>query len=127
MANELKVSGKILNILPMQSGTSHQGNGWKKQDVIIETDGDYPKKICVSFWNDKISDSFSVGQPLTAHINIESREYNGKWYTDVKAWKYDGMVQQEQSDNSQNQEQSYSAPEQNGNGGGAPPDDDLPF
>lgn len=126
MANELKVSGKILSILPMQSGQGQNGE-WKKQDVIIETEGQWPKKICVSFWNDKISDSFSVGQPLTAHINIESREYNGKWYTDVKAWKYDGMVQQEQSDNSQNQEQSYSAPEQNGNGGGAPPDDDLPF
>lgn len=126
MANELKVSGKILSILPIQSGQGQNGE-WKKQDVVIETEGQWPKKICVSFWNDKISDSFREGQPLTAHINIESREYNGKWYTDVKAWKYDGMVQQEQSDNSQNQEQSYSAPVDNGNGGGAPPFDDLPF
>jgi len=125
MANELKVSGKILSILPTQTGQGKNVD-WKKQDVVIETEGDYPKKICVSFWNDKVSDSFKVGQPLTAHINIESREYNGKWYTDVKVWKYDGMPQKEQSDNSQSQEQSYSAPVNNGNGGGAPPDD-LPF
>lgn len=54
----------------------------------METEGQYPKKVCVSIWGDKINESLlKAGAMLTISFDVESREYNGRWYTDVKAWK----------------------------------------
>ncbi len=90
----MEISGKVLSILPLQSGEGRNGQ-WKKQDFIVETDGTYPKKVCVSVWGDKI-DQFALneGETITASINLESREFNGKWYTDVKAWKVEKATTQ---------------------------------
>jgi hypothetical protein len=68
---------------------SHQKNGeWRKQDIIVETDGQYPKKVCISIWGDKINEGqLQIGNLLQIDFDIESREYNNKWYTDIKAWK----------------------------------------
>ena len=83
----MEISGKIIQILPEQSGESARGP-WRKQEYVLETDGQYPKKICFMAWGDKI-DEFAIRETetVTAAINLESREYNGRWYTDVKAWK----------------------------------------
>lgn len=71
----------------MQSGQGKNGT-WKKQEFILETPGQYPKKVCLSLWGEKVDETrLSVGEKITASINIESREYNGRWYTDVRAWK----------------------------------------
>ena len=54
----------------------------------METDGQYPKKVCVSIWGDKINENhLKNGIMLNISFDVESREYNGRWYTDVKAWK----------------------------------------
>jgi hypothetical protein len=83
----MQITGKLVQVLPLQSGEGKNGT-WKKQDVIIETGGNYPKKVCISFWGDKIDESkLQSGNELTIDFDIESREFNGKWYTDVKAWK----------------------------------------
>ncbi|MDA3890791.1 MAG: DUF3127 domain-containing protein [Salinivirgaceae bacterium] len=83
----MEITGKIIEILPAQTGSSSRGE-WKRQDFIIETQDQYPKKVCVENFNDKVDlGMFSVGATVTVSINIESREYNGKWYTGVKAWK----------------------------------------
>ena len=83
----MQLSAKLIQILPLQSGTGKNGQ-WKKQDMIVETDGQYPKKICISVWGDKINeDQLKVGNRLKIDFDVESREYNGRWYTDVKAWK----------------------------------------
>lgn len=61
---------------------------WKKQNIIVETDGQYPKKVCISIWGDKINPAqLQTGNRLTIEFDLESREFNGKWYTDAKAWK----------------------------------------
>ena len=84
---KMQLSAKLIQILPLQSGTGKNGE-WKKQDIIVETQEQYPKKICVSVWGDKIpSQPLIVGINLLIDIDIESREYNDRWYTDVKAWK----------------------------------------
>lgn len=84
---DLKVQGKIIDILEIQSGESKNGP-WKKQDFILETPGKYPRKICITQWGDQIEkNNISVGETITAHIDLQSREYKGNWYTDVKAWK----------------------------------------
>lgn len=84
----MQLSGKILHILPIQSGTSKKGE-WQKRDIVIETDGKYPKKVCVSIWNKLLEIKLSEGLKITADIDINAKEYNGKWYNEVKAWKID--------------------------------------
>lgn len=89
----MEIQGKIVKILPLQTGESQRG-GWKKLDFILETQGQYPKKVCISLWGDKIDQAnIQEGEDITASINVESREFNERWYTDVKAWKVQkGMV-----------------------------------
>ena len=85
MSMDLK--GKVIQLLPLQSGMGKKGP-WKKQDFILETQAQYPKKVCFSMWGDKI-DQFNVaiGDLLSVSVDLESREYNGKWYTEARAWK----------------------------------------
>lgn len=84
----LEISGKIIQKLNLQEGNSGRGP-WKKQEAVIETMDTYPKKVCISFWGEKVDDleKYQVGASVKCSINIESREYNGKWYTDVRAWR----------------------------------------
>jgi len=83
----MQLTGKLIHILPLQTGQGKNGE-WKKQDVVVEIPGTYPKKLCFSMWGDKINESvLQIGNDLDINFDVESREYNGKWYTDVKAWK----------------------------------------
>ena len=83
----MQLTAKLTQLLPIQTGTGKNGQ-WKKQDIIVETDGQYPKKVCISIWGEKINEAqLQIGNILKIDFDIESREYNSKWYTDVKAWK----------------------------------------
>ena len=83
----MELKGRIVQVLAAQSGESSRGT-WKKQEYVIELPGQYPKKVCFYVWGDQI-DNFAIkeGEELTVGIDIESREYNGKWYTNIKGWK----------------------------------------
>jgi hypothetical protein len=83
----MEINGRIIELLPEKTGQSARGP-WRKQEYVLETGGQYPKKICFMVWSDKI-DEFAIkeGENLAVSIDIESREYNGRWYTDVKAWQ----------------------------------------
>ena len=92
----LNISGIVLNILPLQTGTSKAGNQWQKQDFILETGGQYPRKVCICLFGDNVEKyPLQVGQSVTASVDIESREFNARWYTDVRAWNvvYNGQQQ----------------------------------
>ena len=83
----LEITGKLIPVQPEQTGTGKNGQ-WKKQDIIVETEATYPKKVCVSIWGDKIdAGQLQPGNQLKIDFDVESREFNGRWYTDVKAWK----------------------------------------
>ena len=83
----MDISGKIIQLLPAQEGQGKNGT-WKKQEFVLETGDTYPKKVCIAVWGDKIDiKSFKMGDAVDVSFDVESREYNGKWYTDVKAWK----------------------------------------
>ena len=85
----MQITARLVQLLPLQTGNGKNGQ-WKKQDIIVETDGQYPKKICISVWGDKINESqLKMGNRLKIDFDVESREFNGRWYTDVKAWKID--------------------------------------
>ena len=83
----MQITARLIQKLPLQTGQGKNGE-WKKQEIILETDGQFPKKICIAIWNEKINDSIlQIGKSLRIDFDIESREYNSRWYTDVKAWK----------------------------------------
>ena len=85
--NKMELKGKVIQLLPLQSGMGKKGP-WKKQEFIIETQSQYPKKVCLSIWGDKVDQfNVSVGQFVIAAVELESREYNGRWYTEARAWK----------------------------------------
>ncbi len=114
----MDLTGKIISVLPEKSGTSARGP-WRKQEYVVEVPGDYPKQVCFMVWGDKI-DQFKVteGETLTVHFDLESREYNGRWYTDVKAWRI------ERPDGQGDRPDAPPPPDE------APPpvfDDDIPF
>lgn len=95
----MEITGKVFQILDKETGKSARGD-WSKQLFVIETNDEFPRKVCIMSWNNKIDlDSISKGDNVKVSINIESREYNGKWYTDVKAWKMEiiGTGQPQQS------------------------------
>jgi hypothetical protein len=84
---DLQITGKVTQVLDEQSGQGKNGP-WRKRDFILETKGQYPKQVCITQWGDKIDqDKVSEGDEVTVSIDIQSREYKGNWYTDVKAWK----------------------------------------
>lgn len=85
---ELIIEGHISQILPLESGVGKTGKEWKRQNFVLNTDEQYPKKICFSLSNDNV-DRYNLNQNdnVKVWIDIESREYNSRWYTDVRAWK----------------------------------------
>ena len=87
----MQVKGKIQQILKPESGVSRAGNEWKKQEFVIETIEQFPRKICFTLFNDKLSliNDISGGDEVEVSFNIESREYNGKWFHNINAWKID--------------------------------------
>lgn len=80
--------GVVYRIMPQQSGTSARGQ-WQKQEVIFEQPDEFSRKVCVTFFGDRVQDAatLQVGEKVNVSCNIESREYNGRWYTDVRAWR----------------------------------------
>lgn len=98
MANELTISGRIVSVLPLQHGESKAGKPWQKQEYILDTGGQYPKKVCFSLFGDSITKfPLQVGQDVTVSIDIESREWNSRWYTEVRAWNVTYAGQQPQT------------------------------
>jgi hypothetical protein len=116
---DLKITGTVHQVLDEVSGESRNGP-WRKQEYILETEGNYPKKVCVVVWGDNI-DQFGIheGERVTASIDIQSREYNGRWYTDVKAWKIERESAKEGPPQIAHGEVTSEPPDSD--------DDDLPF
>lgn len=91
----LKIKGIIKLILKAESGVSRAGNEWKKQEFVIETSEQFPKKVCFTLFNDKFSllEKVNEGDEVEVSFNLESREYNGKWFHNINAWKVDKIVE----------------------------------
>ncbi len=96
----LVLKGKLIKILAMESGVARSGNPWKKQEFVIETQDQYPKKICLTLFNDKVTllDGIMPGDDLEVSFDIESREFNNKWYHNINAWKIDRVNQKDEND-----------------------------
>lgn len=86
----MEFEGVVYKVLPVVKGTSQRGE-WVKQEVVFELPGEFNRKLCVGFWGDKALDAgrLQEGEKLSVSINLESREYNGRWFTEARAWKMD--------------------------------------
>lgn len=120
----LEITGKLLQVLPEQTGTGKNGT-WVKQEFLLEiADDQFPKKICFSLWGEKTQalKSMQPGTTLKVSFNVESREYNGKWFTDARAWKLEKLSGSETP-----AEPSMAAPPEYSVSDLPPEKDDLPF
>lgn len=84
----MELEGKIIQDLGIQSGTSKMGNPWKKRELVLETFGNYPKKVKVTIFGEQKVDSMNLvpGKDYILSVDLESREFNGRWYTDVNVY-----------------------------------------
>lgn len=84
----MEVIGKIIVALPEVSGQSARGNNWKKREYVLETFETYPKKIFFDFFGDRADQyPLNIGDTIKLSFDIESREYNGRWFTSIRGWK----------------------------------------
>ena len=113
MAMELE--GRIARKLTVQTGTSARG-AWSKQEFVLEyQEGNFPTQVCMNVWgDDKVRelDKYQVGDKVKISFNLSSREYNGRWYTDVRAWRIEpaGAQQSAPAGGYAAPASSYSAP-----------------
>lgn len=131
----MSVKGRLIQVLPVQSGVSKAGNEWNKQEFVIETVEDqFPRKVCFTLFGDKVSllNGIKPNEEIEVAFNLESREFNGRWFTNVNAWRINPA-----------QAEQYAAPVPSAYGGygeipppqaapefssgGEPPLNDLPF
>lgn len=84
----MEISGKVIQILPVRGGTSARtGNPWQVLTFIIETQETFPRKVAIEiFGEQRIKDNpVAVDDIITANVDVESREFNGSWFTSVRA------------------------------------------
>lgn len=84
----MEFEGLVYKVLPVVKGQGARGE-WTKQEVVFELPGEFNRKLCVGFWGDKALEAggLTPGEMVEVSINLESREYNGRWYTEARAWK----------------------------------------
>ena len=92
----MEITGKIIAVLEARGGTSARtGSPWKMQDYVLETINEqYPRRICFNvFGEDKITSmNIQLNEILTVYFDINAREYQGRWFNDVRAWKVDRNI-----------------------------------
>lgn len=85
----MDIVGKIIQVLPLQEGVGRNGNPWKMQAYVLETQDQYPRKVHFEvFGEDRCKNVFAeMDQLVTVSFDLESREFNGRWYTSVRAYR----------------------------------------
>ncbi len=87
----MEIKGTIIAALPEVSGVSKSGNSWKKREYVLEnTEGNFPRKVAFTCFGDNADRiQLKVGDRVNMFFDIESREFNGRWYTDIRCWRAD--------------------------------------
>lgn len=130
----MELTGKAIAALPVKSGVSQRtGEQWQSREYVIETQEQYPKRICFEvFGTDKLKE-FNIrnNDLIKVHFDITAREYNGKWYNSVRAWKVEHVNQDGSEAGATANQVSAPAPQTPSTPVAAPTtqesDDDLPF
>ena len=85
----MEITGKIIAVLPANSGTSARtGNPWMSQTYVIETQGQYPKKLAFDVFGEERIKQFNIkqGDDITVSFDIDAHEYNGRWFNQIRAF-----------------------------------------
>ena len=87
----MELAGKVIAVLEPRGGVSKNGNEWKVQEYVIETHDQYPRRMCFDvFGADKIQQfNIQVGEELNVFFDIDAREWQGRWFNSIRAWKVD--------------------------------------
>ena len=93
----MELSGKVIAVLEPRGGVSKTGNPWKVQEYVIETHDQYPRKMCFDvFGEDKINQfNIQIGEEITVSFDIDAREWHGRWFNSIRAWKVDRVAAQD--------------------------------
>jgi hypothetical protein len=87
----MEIKGTLVAILPLEQGITKAGKDWQKLTIVIEfSEGNYQKKLALSASKSELIQTLQnlkQGDLITASINLESREFNGKWFNSVNVWK----------------------------------------
>lgn len=122
----MEIIGKVAQLLPLVTGQGKNGE-WRKQEFIIEiAEGQYPKKVCLSLWGDKIDQAaLALNETVKVFFDLESREYNSRWFTEARAWRVDKQGAATAAPAQSAPPQFNTEPPASFNA--APVEDDLPF
>ena len=118
----LSVKGKISSKLSVESGTSKAGKEWKKQSFLVDTGAQYNPEICFQlFGDDKIAmlEHYNIGDQVEVSFNLSSREWNGRYFHNIDAWKIEKTGEEETENNNLEEPPVFNTP--------ASEEDDLPF
>lgn len=130
----MEIVGKAIAALPVRSGVSHRtGEQWQSREYVIETQEQFPKKMCFEvFGTDKLKE-FNIrnNDLIKVHFDITAREYNGKWYNSIRAWKVEHVNQDGSAAGATANQVAASSPQAQATQSASPAakesDDDLPF
>ena len=93
----MEITGKIIAVLPANSGTSARtGNPWMSQTYVIETQGQYPKKLAFDVFGEERIKQFNIqqGEELTVRFDIDAHEYQGRYFNQIRAFNVEKSGQQ---------------------------------
>ncbi len=85
----MELTGKIIAVMEARGGVSARtGNSWKTQEYVLEVPGQYPKRCVFNVFGEDRINQFNIqnGDELTIQFDIDAREYNGRWYNDIRAY-----------------------------------------
>ena len=87
----MEITGIVKIISEIERGISKtRGNSWQRRTVVLEIEGSHPKQVALELRGNHVENNTAlyIGQKVTASFDIESREFNGRWYTTLAAWKF---------------------------------------
>jgi len=90
--NELQLTATLIKKCETETGTSKSGKQYQNRTFVVEVGGQYPKQVACNLFGDKTSyiDKFNEGDEITVKFSVESREYNGKYFTSINAYSVQG-------------------------------------
>jgi hypothetical protein len=93
MQKSMQIQGIITRILPLQTGTTKSGSEWAKQGYVLLTKERYAKLVYFELWGKAVdTEAAEVGQEVVAYLNVESREWGGRFYTELSAWRVERVA-----------------------------------
>lgn len=85
----MDLTGKVIAIMEARGGVSARtGNPWMTQEYVIEVPGQYPRKMLFNIFGEDRIKQFNIqpGEEITVQFDIDAREYNGRWFNDIRAY-----------------------------------------